>query len=264
MKKMVKQSLQVPSPCWIYLDGTFHDLSNLCSVKDKARENGEQHPSKSRRKRRARRCKNKRSSPYTFVRVLLKSILSDEATRARQATDSQTSKTLHTRRNDSYMVGPLPVPQQICFSASVLTDGGCSTVSHSYPVSVESDDDLVSSRGADELSLCSKTVTRLDEEDSKYPLIDESPQDFVFRGAVETWEAFQRGHFALTTCMDCGDHMISVEDAAYVVCSHCRLVYPLVMRATTPQVGIGMGFKPKWCFALLLAQKHWPGSGNKV
>jgi hypothetical protein len=262
---MTKPSLAFP--CWIYLDGTYHNISNLFVVKEEAHENGEQYPSESRRTKSAKIGESKRSSPYTSVRVLMKSVLSDEASHACQATVSQTTKTLQTR-NDYNLVGPLQVqvqvqapalaPQDTFCSVSVLTDDCCSTFSHRYlAYDVEGDEDRWS-YSAEEPSLysnngaCTSACTGLAAEAWKNPLIDESAaKDCVFRGAVETWEAFQRGRFTLTTCMDCGDHMISVEDAAYVVCSHCRLVYPLAMRGNKSQVGIGMGFKPKWCLALL-------------
>lgn len=229
--------------CWIYIDGVYHDVSNLCQrgqnnhivpANATAAEMQRQYDSRT-ALRRAR-------SPYNFDRTLWKTLMDDK-------NDSESGfvrrrPPLTSRTLSNIVQGSLRMRlSSFCSSLS-------STVSH-----YDDDDDdnqPVPMKDTDQLSLFDDDTIFYSEDYADWE--DEfsaPPQRPTFRGADETWTAFKTGKISLTTCPDCSQRMVSVDDAAYVVCAHCRLVYPLTGPASLPRFGIAMGFKPSWCHSLL-------------
>ncbi|CAB9519894.1 expressed unknown protein [Seminavis robusta] len=189
-------------------------------------------------------------SPYNFDGAALKCILDDNVEgRTTNQFTLNADLCLDGRRNSFSSIGPL----QLHTTISAMSEA----TGHQY-ATAETDDELSFYDDDDDddddydenvYSVCSDRTKPMRQVIK--PLDVESSHGFVFRGAVETWEAFQKGNFVVSTCLDCGEKMICVEDAAYVVCSHCRLVNPVTSHSSKPQYGIGMGFKPKWCLSLL-------------
>ena len=222
--------------CWICIDGTYHDISNLC-YGDPIDANSPCAFMVRRIRASSTRAPRGPKSPY---KALFKTLLDNQE----DLVESREIRHFLLRYMDasaSTSQNPIQIRLSFCSSLSSTSsndDGGI----HNELSSTDNEDQLSME---DDTSFCSEVSDDIDcstVDTGSYP---------QFRGAEETWKAFKTGRYTLTKCPDCTHRMVSVDDAAYVVCANCRLVYPLVCSSTTKQYGIGMGFKLSWCDTLL-------------
>jgi len=213
--------------CWIKVNGVYHDVSNLCSVNGVPRGQSGVYSALPR----SRQTPVKRkASPYNLYTAAIKDI-----------PDSRREQQLYQRGSKSNF-------ELLVAKESLHRRIGAVCDDRQSPFQVI--------ENHDELSLIDGESFYSEEDDERRDdvgLQSGGEASILFRGAEETWQAFQSGRFTMSTCLDCHQHSISVEDAAYVVCAHCRLVYPLSSTTNTSirQAGIGMGFKQTWCFSLM-------------
>lgn len=243
---------------WIFIEGVYHDISNLC-CRDQKIQTDQPHVLEPKRSEILKSTEKEAKSPYTFDRALLKSVLDGaDPMRAqparRQSIDSSTIPMASSLR------------LRLSFSCSSLSSA---SIADSYDED-EDEQPVPTEVSDDEASLCdSDTSFYSGDYEEEYLCqgvnIPASSQIPTFRGADETWEAFKTGRFCLSTCLDCGERIVSVNDAAYVICARCRLVYPFQPPSkTTRQFGIAMGFKPSWCHTLLKENTNLIGGSNSM
>mmetsp|Transcript_17209 Transcript_17209/g.37549 ORF Transcript_17209/g.37549 Transcript_17209/m.37549 type:complete len:159 (+) Transcript_17209:483-959(+) len=74
--------------------------------------------------------------------------------------------------------------------------------------------------------------------------IEASPGFWLrLRGSAETKECIRNDFFLPTLCSGCREEIFGIQDAAYLLCPHCRIIGPLWgSNATEEEGGVGLGF----------------------
>lgn len=62
------------------------------------------------------------------------------------------------------------------------------------------------------------------------------------RGSSETWIAIKDDFFMPTLCLSCDSTIFTIQDAGFVICPSCRVVYPIEDVLDKVAGGVGLGF----------------------